>query len=157
MYLPAQLLSKILHKCGYYDYDKLFVSCDYGKSKRSGALYQLIKSELGSNLNYCHVGDNMVSDIESAKINGWGTHYYRNINSIGKQYRPKDMSPLVGSAYSGIVNAHLHSSDVIFSPQYEFGFVYGGIYALGYVNWIHNFLVSHNQDKVIFWHEIQMF
>ena len=152
MYLPAALLGRILNKCGYFedDYYKLYVSCDYGKSKRSGELYQLISNELGKDLEYCHVGDNPISDIESAKAYGWNVHYYRNVNSIGKPFRPKNMSPLVGSAYAGIINTHLHESEKIYSKQYQFGFIYGGIYALGYVNWIHNYLLSHNQQKVIF-------
>ena len=37
-----------------------------------------------------------------------------------------------------------------YSPSYEYGFVYGGIYILGYCNWIHKKVKRQGIDKIIF-------
>jgi len=150
MYYPQDLMKKILNHCGYDNYDKLFVSCDYGQSKRRGELYETVLLEILDEESYCHVGDNQVSDIDSAEKYGIETYYYRNVHTIGRQFRPKDMSPLVKSFYSGTVNTHLHATEKVYSQQYEYGYIYAGIYALGYVNWIHEYSKQNNLDKVVF-------
>lgn len=56
----------------------------------------------------------------------------------------------MGSAYGGIVNEHLHCGLKTYSLQYEFGFVYGGIFVLGYCKFIHDYVEQNHIDKVLF-------
>lgn len=150
MYYPEEMMRELLSICGYEGYEKLYVSCNYRKSKRKGDLYKMVKKDCGEKSRICHVGDNRAVDIDVAEQQGLYTFYYRNVNNIGSKNRPKDMSPLVKSVYSGIVNTWIHGSDKLFTPQYEYGFIYGGIYILGYVNWIHKYAIEHKLDKVLF-------
>lgn len=150
MYIPENLMKILLEKCGYKGYEKLYVSCDHQKSKREGSLYELIRSEFGEDKKICHIGDNRISDIKMAKQAGFDTIFYKSIRDIGNPFRTDAMSPLVGSFYKGIVNSHLHADSKQYSLQYEYGFIYGGIYVLGYVNWIHEYLKKNNIDKVVF-------
>ena len=47
MYLPAKVLRNILHNCGFVEPEQLLVSCEWGKSKHEGTLFQLAKERLG--------------------------------------------------------------------------------------------------------------
>lgn len=150
MYLPAEIIMNILEKCGYEGFDDVFISCEYMCNKRNGGLYKTVKKVYGDNCRFIHIGDNFESDIESARRNGLTAKYYKNVNEIGKGHRALGMSDLIGSAYSGIVNAWLYSGINKYSAPYEYGFVYGGIYILGYCNWIHKKVQKEGIDKIIF-------
>ena len=68
MYLPEECIKEMLEKCGYEDYEKIFVSAEYGLLKQTGKLYdevlEQLKIESGQML---HIGDNEVSDIQKAR------------------------------------------------------------------------------------------
>lgn len=147
MYYPSSMLEKILHSCGYEGYSKIFVSCEYNCSKRSGKIYEIIKNQYK---NLIHIGDNTVSDIEMANKMGIPTRKYTNVNEIGERFRADNMSHLVSSAYKGIVNAHLHNGIKTYSPYYEMGFVYAGIYVFGFCQWIHEKAKAKNITKILF-------
>ena len=149
MYLPKEMMEKLLHKNGFTGYDMLYVSCDYGCSKSNGSLYHYVKNDYPGK-TIIHVGDNMNSDIKCAVAAGVESEHYRNCHEIGNPYRADGMSAFVESSYSGIVNTYLHNSDKVFSPLYEYGFIYGGLYVLGFCNWIHKRVKQEGIDKILF-------
>lgn len=149
MYIPHDAMEKLLNKAGFTGYEKLYVSCDYKCNKRSGKLYQIIQNDYLYK-RVVHVGDNRVSDIKSANEAGLETRYYKNCHEIGNQFRADGMSELVGSAYAGIVNTHLHNGTKTYSPYYEYGFIYGGLYILGFCNWMHKKAKKEGIDKILF-------
>lgn len=65
MYLPPEFIKDILLKNGLFeDGDQLFISCEIGKTKRTGNLFKYIHDYL--KLDYRkweHLGDNIISDI----------------------------------------------------------------------------------------------
>lgn len=150
MYLRKKQIQELLKLCGYPEFDEYFVSCEYGASKGTGQLYKVIKEGMGTDLSYVHIGDNMYSDIKKAEEAGFKSFYYRNVNEFGKQFRAEDMSAITGSMYRGIVNAHLHNGLNSYSMEYEFGFVYGGLFVLGYCQFIHEYVSTHDIDKILF-------
>lgn len=149
MYMEKPLIKRILDKNGYKEISEIYVSCEYGKSKSNGELYKLILENV-KNSTIIHVGDNLFSDIKMAKKNGIMSIHYPNINNSGKKYRPYDMSYITGSVYRGIVNSHILNGIKIFTPEYEYGFVYGGLFVLGYCNFIHDYAVKNDIDKILF-------
>lgn len=150
MYLPHDMIQKLLEKCGYKDFMKIYVSCDYSCSKRTGGLYKQVLSEIGKNKSIIHIGDNEVSDIKKAEEFKIKTEYYRNCHEIGKQYRAVGMSELVGSAYRGIVNTTMYNGIKEYSPYYRYGFINGGLYVFGFCNWIYNKAKEENIEKILF-------
>lgn len=148
MYLPEERMRRLLAVCGYEGFDRIFVSCDYNCSKRGGGLYEILKGTYAGSI--VHVGDNRRSDIESAGAKGIETRYYQNVNEAGAPFRAGDMSRLAGSAYCGIVNAHLHSGRYQYSPYYEVGFVYTGLYVMGFCQWICRYVKEQGIDKILF-------
>lgn len=149
MYLPADFLERLLKKCGYTGFQGLYVSCEYKKSKADGGLYR-IAGEKAAAKSWIHVGDNRYSDVKMAKKSGIAALYYPNVNARGAAYRSYDMSPLIGGAYRGIVNNHLHSGANAYSMEYEYGFIYGGIFVLGYCSFIHRYCQCRGMDRLLF-------
>ena len=66
-----------------------------------------------------------------AHKHGFDTFYYPNVNGSGERYRAYDMSPVIGGAYRGLVNTHLYNGALQFSREYEYGFIYGGLFVTG--------------------------
>ena len=60
------------------------------------------------------------------------------------------MSPIVGGAYRGIVNNHIYNGLKKYTMEYEYGYIYGGLFALGYCSFIHDYCEKNSVDKVLF-------
>ncbi len=58
------------------------------------------------------------------------------------------MSYITGSVYRGIVNSHILNGIKIFTPEY--GFLFGVLFVLGYCNFIHDYAIKNNIDKILF-------
>lgn len=150
MYLPSNVISEMLTKCGYTGYDALYVSSDYGETKSFGNIYGLITQKYGKDKSYIQIGDNPISDIKNAKLNGWSAYYYESIHKIGKPFRPDGMSSLGGGLYRGIVNSFLYSGGENSDPYYKLGFVHFGIFAYGYCRWLVSLAKEKSADLILF-------
>lgn len=149
MYLPASVLERMLQKNGFTGYEKLYVSCEYEKNKASGTLFKFVKEDY-SNERIIHVGDNSHSDDEMARKNGFSTYPYPNVNHNMLLYRPYDMSYLVGGAYRGIVSNRIYNGLYKYSMEYEYGYIYGGLFVLGYCQFIRDYCKKNDVDKILF-------
>lgn len=152
MYFPKPIMQKLLEKCGYNGFENIFVSCDAKSGKGSGVLYDLVKSEVGKDLTYIHIGDNYSADYEKAQKHGFDAVHYKNVNAQGNPYRAtfNGMSECVGHAYGGIINSYLHNGMDVIDPYFEYGMLYGGLYVLGFCQWIRQYALNHNVDKILF-------
>ncbi len=149
MYLPGKTLEEILEKNGFKGAERLYVSNEYGKNKYEGKLFEQVKNDYPG-AKILHIGDNPKSDVVSAKKALFGVCQYPNTNRKMLEYRPYDMSYLVGSAYRGIVSNNLYNGLADFSMEYEYGYLYGGLFVLGYCSYIHEYCKTHNIDKILF-------
>ena len=149
MYLSRDIIKKIIENAGFMDCEKIYVSCEYGKNKASGSLFKLVKSGYYGK-TIIHVGDNIHSDKEMAEKNGFATCVYPNVNHNVKLYRPFDMSYLIGSAYRGIISNCLYNGTSVYGMEYEYGFIYGGLFVVGYCNFIHEYCKKNNIGKILF-------
>ena len=150
MYLREAQIRQLLEHCGYGTFDAYFVSCEYGKSKGDKGLYQLIKTSFGEHLSYAHVGDNEYSDQKKAREAGFTSIPYKNVNDAGEEYRCEDMSVITGSMYRGIVNSYLHNGLHKYEKDYELGFTFGGLFAVGYCQFIHQCAKQQKADNILF-------
>lgn len=150
MYFPKEYIKKLLNINGYDGIEEIFVSCDLKGGKKSGFMFKFLKERLSLNSKVVHIGDNPIADIQPASTLGIDTRYYANIQTFGNAYREKGMSPLIRSAYAGLVNAKMHTGLEHYTTQYEFGYNYGGIFVLGYIHWIHKRAKEKKIDKLLF-------
>jgi predicted HAD superfamily hydrolase len=151
MYLSSKDMQEILEKCGYDYFEEIIVSCEYQCSKADGTLYDVVKSKFTSGgQSIIHIGDNENGDIKQAKEKGLTCRLYENVNKAQANLRTTNMSLLVGSAYRGIVNSYLHNGLYSYSHAFEYGFSVGGIYILGYMEWLYEKVCIHQIDKILF-------
>lgn len=152
MYLTEEVLQSILKKCGYEGYEKLFVSCEEQVSKGNGGLFERVKQYAGAEgwQRLAHVGDNPDSDVKMAQSHGFTAFLYPNVNRNAEAYRSYDLSPVIGGAYRGLVDNRLYSGETVYNLQQEYGYVYGGLFVLGYCSFIHEYCRLHRIEKVLF-------
>lgn len=150
MYLGQAQIKELLTSCGYSGKEECFISCEYNTSKNEGCLYQIILDTFGKNHSYIHIGDNFFSDFQKPKPYGIDSIYYENINIKGNRLRPMDMSMFSGSIYRGIVNSHLYCGLDVYSKEYEYGFLYGGLFVSGYCKFIHQYVQAKGIEKILF-------
>jgi len=150
MYLPSDFVGRLLETNGFTGIEKIYMSCEYGKSKSVGDLYGVVKDTYAKALRIVHIGDNEYSDVKKAKEAGLSAYIYPNVNAAGKLARAYDMSPLIGGAYRGVVNARLYTGLKKYPPEYEYGYIYGGILVLGYCSFIREYCRTHGVDKILF-------
>lgn len=155
MYYPKEMLGELLEECGYSGYDKIYISCDYNLNKRNGKLFEVVLNEY-RNKEIIHIGDNQEADIKGAEACGFDTLYYR-INTKGKKdFRKNDNSYIIGSFYNAIVQNSYNNGYYINEYKdrqkkyYKYGFKYGGLMILGYVNFIHEYCSKNKIDKILF-------
>lgn len=149
MYLTKEPMERLLKKAGYEGYEKLYISCEYHTNKRSGGLYEYVKRDYEGK-SIIHVGDNTESDIQSARRAGLSTKFYQNVHDMGNRYRTDGLSRLIESTYDGLVNVKLHNGVESYSPYYEYGYIYGGLYIFGFCQWIHRKAQEEGVEKILF-------
>lgn len=150
MYIPRDIMQTILKKCGYEGMEHVYVSCDIKLSKQDGKLQKYVQEKEGEALKYIHIGDNVKTDIAGSRLAGWETIYYKNISEIGYPYRRIEMRTISAAFYKGLVNAKLHSGGYQENAFYEYGYVYGGIMAAGYCQYLRDLVKAQGIDQLLF-------
>lgn len=85
MYIHEDTIATILKKCNYQEFEKIFVSSEYGKSKYKGDLYDDVKKNF-SKQKILHIGDAKRSDFLNAKLHGLDAFHYKADYSKNKYY-----------------------------------------------------------------------
>ena len=80
MYHSAEFIGEVLHSCGIYAYDGLYVSSEYNATKADGELFLTVEREerLPNRKGWLHIGDNIYSDNVVPRSLGIGTVKYDN-------------------------------------------------------------------------------
>lgn len=92
MYLPKDVIEKILAKNGFEGHEHLYLSSEVGLLKSSGDLFKYVINDLGINPNkMLHIGDTWSTDIIQAQNKGIQTHFFPKAvevykNGIGDIY-----------------------------------------------------------------------
>ena len=149
MYLPEKTMKQLLEKNGFEGAEKLYVSNEYNINKYEGRIYKKVLDDLGKE-KIIHIGDDPRSDVLMAEKAGIDVVHYPQTGRYDNLYRPHDMSSIVGSAYRGIVNNHIYNCSARYSVEYEYGYIYGGLFVLGYCRFIHEQYVKEKLDKLLF-------
>ncbi len=150
MYLEEETVAALLDRCGFGTFDACLVSGERGSSKSGGDLYRLARKLLGPGRACAHVGDDPWADQRQAEAAGWAAFPYRNVHRAGTPYRAEDMSPIVGSLYRGLVNMRLHNGAELHSRAWEYGYVYGGLFAVGYCRFVEQLRRELGADRLLF-------
>lgn len=137
MYLPLFFLTDILHKAGYSNYQKLYLSCEYRKTKRTGELFRIFLQEEGINpKSVLHIGDSVYADVLGAKRAGIKSFYIpKRINHTLYRSISKKDADLSQHALYAFVNNH----EVNCRTRAEkLGYELIGPLIYGYCEYLHN-------------------
>ncbi len=155
MYLSREQIGGILARAGYRNLNRILVSSELEKSKKQGDLFQYLRDSY-KGLSIVHVGDDPKADVENARKVGITAVYYPNASDIGGRDRVPGMSYMTGRVYSALVNNRLYCNageqddPLAHDEFFRFGYLYGGMYVLGFAQWINQFVRSAELDKVLF-------
>lgn len=150
MYLPENLLGGLLRHCGYAGFSKIIVSCDLQAGKADGELQKKARLLVGAGKSFVHIGDNFPSDVQASRKMGWTAIHYANINSIRNQVCPPFSNHLDTSVYHGIIASYIHNGLMKKNKYYQHGFIYGGIMAEGYCEFLEDLAAEKKIDKLLF-------
>lgn len=150
MYLGADRIRQLLSDAGLGEFDGYFVSCDEKASKHQGTLFDRIRQYFGSSLRYLHVGDHAIADEQMALRKGWEAMWIPSAQELGRPFRVRRMSPMVGSMYRGLANQRMHGGSHRYSPLYELGYLYGGLLTVGFCQFLHRRTQEKNIDRLLF-------
>lgn len=149
MYLPEDIISKILYKNGYRGYYKLYLSSTIGLRKLSGNLFQYVLDDLQINKNdIIHIGDSKRADILACWKKGIKTGYIQrntvNTNFVGA----KDIYTVKYSPYLFVNNIIPKYSDN--TEMFQWGYEAFGPMLLGFCRWIHNTVHENKIEQIFF-------
>ena len=161
MYLPAPILEDILSGLGIEGYRNIYVSCDYGVGKTNGLFPIYLKSVCG--LRCLHIGDNRMSDIESAAQYGIDTYYIRNAYDMLKMSNLRRILIYEGSKcdrlWIGLLISELfndpfalyHSADTVAVKDVKMlGMLFIAPIVLVYMQKLYDVLKTKNYDGILF-------
>lgn len=151
MYLEESVIKAILHKCGYNNFEKLYLSSSYGLCKATGSIYEVIKKDYAAfEGRILHIGDHVKSDyivpkrmgLEALLIDGQKNflrYWKRNNKSVNDQL-------MYGRMYT-FLNNHIGSDD---NDAVHIGYEVLGPMLLGYCTWLNGKIKSDNIERIFF-------
>ncbi|WP_440862619.1 HAD family hydrolase [Symbiopectobacterium purcellii] len=161
MYLPTEIIAEALKKNGFFDYDRIYVSSELGKTKSRGSMYEHIIKDLNvSPKDILHIGDNKHSDYIKAKLYGIQSILYQQVSKQFieqstriKSFKKKAKLDLGKSILIAILalrwqKKHLGMLDADYWG--DIGYDYAGPVAYGYTRWISAEAKSENINNLLF-------
>ncbi len=115
MYLPANILDKILKKNGFNNIQKIYVSNEYKARKDDGELYDIVINDLQTN-KILHIGDNYNSDYISPLKKNISAVFYPKTTEIFRSCN-KLFNKLICSCFS------IYNSDEQLNKNIFLGFI----------------------------------
>ena len=161
MYLPKEVIEKILIKNNYTNYYKLYLSSDLMLTKASANLYKYIINDLRVKPStIMHLGDNYHSDFENPRLYGIDAFFiekiiniflknniraekllHENENNIG-------VSIMLGLSALSCFNKNDKNKENNY--RRNFRFIYGGPAVFSYMNWLKKQIIKENIKEVLF-------
>lgn len=150
MYLPEDVIKKILSKCGYKGYSRLYVSSECGKTKRQGDLFSYVLKKEGIKAGrLLHIGDSVRGDYLIPKLKGV------NICLAGGQRAKHIKDDLKISGRDSILkNCLMNFAD---KGSYDSKNIYAylgynclGPLTFGYIKWLHDMFQKKGISEVFF-------
>ncbi|MCM1324615.1 MAG: hypothetical protein NC218_10875 [Acetobacter sp.] len=161
MYLPTDFLASILRQNGFDGWDKLYVSGDIGKKKRTGSLfYHLLEEFHTSPKAVLHIGDNLEVDYNVAKVVGFRAQIvpnliqlYINKNNKAKKFLRQSGNQLGSSILVSILAYRWQEQRCAgHKTNYwdELGYQYSGPLVYSFMKWLENEIKQSDIEHLLF-------
>lgn len=162
MYLPRYAVERILAKCGYSGYHRMFLSSECRTRKREGGLFDVVLQELqaaGSEL--LHIGDHQISDVASPKARGIETYRVMAATDrieANERFNKRLRTGNAPSICNALVAHRLFDSDAggqehrshFMGQPFYLGYAALGPIVAGYAMWLHRITKQHGVGRLFF-------
>lgn len=160
MYLSREFLISVLTKNGFIGFEKLYISGELGKTKKTGALFEFVLNDLNLDpKKIVHIGDNKKGDFKSPMKFGIECLLYTQIfqqfiqfDSKANRFHQSKKSLGQSILLSMQALAWLHRCFTSSSLSYweEIGYDYAGPLAYGFATWIEQQAKQNHIDHILF-------
>lgn len=150
MYLPSEFIEMILSREGISGYEKLYLSCEYRRTKRSGDLFRILCDETGTKPeSVIHIGDSKYADIIGPyKAGIRGTYIKRNPIHTLYSGIPNDLSELDRKTLFAFINTRLPG---VGNRGYRLGYEVLGPIIYAFCMWIHEKTLEVSDENSKLW------
>jgi FMN phosphatase YigB (HAD superfamily) len=147
MYLPIEVINRILEKSGYGGFEKLYLSCDIGLKKTDGRLFDFALNDLKVNPSLIvHIGDSLRNDYLSARKAGLRAILIpKRINCLQFSDLPDDC--FVSRTIRAFTENNIPDTE---SPYYRFGYESFGLLLYGFNKWMAGSLTEKGIKDIFF-------
>lgn len=150
MYLPEDVVTRILHENGYTGYKELFLSSSCDKRKASGSLYWEIICRYDMNRKQMvHIGDHFKIDYMCARRYGLKAIKIPRLVDNG-MYGRNGLSSHVTAEYRQMEHIAANFSQRDWSGYRQYGFECIGPMLYGFCIWLHRSAKGHGCKKLFF-------
>lgn len=154
MYFGEKFIRKMLQKCGY-NIDKIYVSSEYGYTKRDGELFEIVKKDLkAAGSDILHIGNDKVSDFISPMKHGlaaWKIKTVPNHFQIGSYRNNEYDLNKKGELDKDIIDSVINDDILKCANYYEkFGYQVMGPFIYSFVRWIYTTAKENNIKSLLF-------
>ncbi|MEI0605291.1 HAD-IA family hydrolase [Brachyspira alvinipulli] len=161
MYFNSNIIKNILEEVGIIFNNKIYISCDIGKSKHNGSLWKYI-SDKHKDKKILHIGDNENSDVIQAnkynikgiKIDSPSESYNNSIikENFDKYNFDLDERLILGNFISYIFNSPFknYNTTIRITSHFDIGYLFFGPLIFNFLQWMINECLYFNISKILF-------
>ena len=151
MYLDEETIRKILHKCGYDTYEKLYLSSSYGLCKSRGSIYEVIQKDYAAcKGRILHIGDNVKGDYVVPKKKGFSALLIDGQESSLKFWKKKDRRVEKQFLYERLYSFLNNHASSDYNDAMSIGYEILGPMLFGYCKWLFERIRVDKIDKIFF-------
>lgn len=163
MYLPSEVVSRILRTCGVEKPENLWISGERKKNKKSGELWKSYSEEVVKGRRVLHIGDNLLSDVKIPRQYGIDAYYVMNSADMWEKSSLGDFVPeiqnLEQSVFAGMIGTQIfnspfalnkHQGMVYFQEFWQLGYCLMGGIIYSFLAWLLQETSKRNIDRLFF-------
>lgn len=161
MYLDSKTITKMLNKCGYYDWNEMLILCEVNKRKDNGTMWDYFFEK---ERNSVHFGDNEKSDIQAVSDRKHafvhvmqGNKIFKNTNYGRKLNLDIEQLTIEDSITFGLLtnkkmfnNPFRKDFNIVINNYNEFGYSFIGPVLFKYFSWLHEKANENKNDLLLF-------
>lgn len=153
MYLPGEVVARMIEKTGYSGFKKLYVSSEYGVRKKEGPLFDIVIEDQGIEPSkHLHVGDNKTADVDMAQERGMlafriprAIDRMRSNPSYSKIFNPRSgvgeksrsvIAGLIAHRFFDLPSGSLEQETLFMGSSHRLGFAALGPLLTAYMLWL---------------------
>lgn len=150
MYLPRKTFEEIFAKIGI-KYDRLFISCEEGVTKRSGDLFSVVLNKLSIQANkIVHIGDDPNNDIIQAQKKGiQAIERIERKRHVPAYFQISKKSSFLQEHFFHFLSRNLQNRECI-SSEFNIGYSVIGPLLWNFCSWIHEQKLENKLNSIRF-------